>query len=70
MHSSATSTAEATGRSRSSGNPQITSDRNGDDTMASQLLSPGFVLPGRGGWPIVGAPWVYHQMAVVDREID
>jgi hypothetical protein len=37
--------------------------------MAESAVVPG-LLPGRGGWPNVLAPWAYHETAVVDWEID
>jgi hypothetical protein len=40
------------------------------DMTPSQLLSPRVMLRGRGGWSVVGAPWAYHEMAVVDFGID
>jgi hypothetical protein len=38
--------------------------------MAESAVVPLLRAAGEGGWPIVGAPWAYHETAVVDWEID
>ena len=42
----------------------------GDDTIVESAFSPGFALPGKGGQSIVGAPWAYDGMGVVDWDSD
>jgi hypothetical protein len=45
-------------------------DRNGDDTMAESAVVPRLRAARRGRLVDRRAPWAYHEMAVVDWEID